>query len=336
MLFILSACQSNKEGSNSANQETNFADSLNNIQIDTSQASAIIKELYYKNPEYISIKYIDKKPIIICALLDGSGIYGNSTINVIENFANNWQETKHVTIEYGHDIQNFEWITVQKKELLYFDYVVPGGSMGNGEVDFGLYDYTINKYYNLQFSGMFRNGDKQIDGGFNNIDSLKDVPEILQALEFKASKSDIIYRPSNEDLNIDNPKNAVKKFLLDNPNLHEDLKIRRGYYQDFKITKYSGEATKFFHDYLSSPECEISNDKYSVYSLLKSYVICFDKNGNYYFIVWIPFTTYDWVTKMDLTPENILTLNDRWNNTPEFVIDLNELKIKCISSKDYH
>lgn len=337
VLLIFTSCQSKNNKSATSNQSIDFKDSISQIQIDTSQAVAIVKELTYKNPKYLSIKYIDKKPIIICVFLDNEKGWGNSYINVFENFANHWQGSKRLTIEDGLKIENFDWIKIQNKDMLYFDFNVAGGTMGNYWVVFGLYDYIINKYYKLEYSGLNEYG------SFTNIDSLKNTPEILNALEFKASKSDKIHRPSKDELDINNPKNATKRFILDNPSLREDVKTYRREYQNIKITKYQDESATFFREnignknggYINSLSCEISNNDFHVYSIFKSYVICLDKNRNYYFIVWMPFTMYDWVVKMDLSEDNFLTLYNRFDNEQEFIIDLNNMKIKCISSKEY-
>lgn len=307
---------------------------------DTSKAVAVVMKMYHKNPKFISVKNVENKSVIIAVIADESSPWGNSTIYVLENTTDNWKEKFNLIIESGTFIENFEWITIENKELLYFDLIAAGGSMGNGGVVFGLYDFTISKYYHLDYYGMMRNDYKQIEGKFINIDSLKPFPEFLSLLENKADKSNKIYKPTLEDLNINHPRNAANKFQLDNPNLYSELKNHKGNYIPIVITKYSDEYAKIFQDnignrkseFLGSIATQTSNKIYTVYSLFKDYVICYNKVKNFYFVVWVPDDTYRYVTKLDLTEGNILTLYDS-GEKPEFVIDLNQVKIKCVSSK---
>lgn len=322
-------------------ESNDIEDTTSIINIDTLEATEIIRQIYNKNPEYVAVKNINRKTVIFCVFKEDVLMLGYSTINVLENFADVWQETKEVKLEYGNRIENFDWLKIQNKDFLYFDFNIPGGSMGNGDIVFGLYDYSENKCYKLQFSGMY-NGD-QIEGEFWKFDSLKKYPDILYALELKAKSSAKIYRPTKEDLDIDNPINAEDKFLFLNPNLHEKLKKNRDEYYKIEVPEYTGIYALFFHEnlkneyskFLNTVMCEASNDYYSVYSLYKSYIVGLNKRENKFFIVWFPFSRYDFVDKLYLSTDNFLILYDRMDESKEFLIDLNAMQIKCISNKEY-
>lgn len=319
---------------------TKLRDSIDNAPADSSKEIAIVQEMYHKHPRYISVKNLNNKQVIIAVIADESSPLGNSNIYVIERVANNWKEKYNLEIVSGNLIENFEWVKINDTAHLYFDFIIAGGSMGNADLEFGLYDFSKNKYYHLDYSGMARNEYKQVEGEFTNKDSLRQFPEFLSTLEMKAEKSCKIYKPTKDDLNINHPKNASKKFHLKNPNLYSILKTNKPNYVPIAITSYKYEYATLFHDnignskstMLGSIAAQNSNKFYTVYSLFKDYVICYNKANNSYFVVWVPDDSYHWVPKMDLTEENILTLYDG-GEMPEFVIDLNQMKIKYISTK---
>lgn len=159
--------------------------------IDSAEAYKIVKDYYSKEPKYVVVALIGNSPVIVS--ISEVGI-GKPRLSVLEKFANVWQESRKIVIEdYGFiKLDSLELVNINHKEYLYFEFLQPGGSMGDANYYYSLYDYMNNKIFQLRYFGFFK-GDK-INGSFVNLDSLRTVDGIRKFFEQKVLSSSIIYR----------------------------------------------------------------------------------------------------------------------------------------------
>lgn len=157
------------------------------------------KTYYDSIPKLSTILKIKKRKVLVAFFTDLEDFTGETVLATYYNFANTWQKLHQLNFTGRKIIGDLDFYSNKETgtEYVYYQYFTAGGSAGNADFTFALYNVMENKSYELSYSGSI-NGKVdylQIWDGKFNFEKLLDNPEILKILEYKASKSKHIYRP---------------------------------------------------------------------------------------------------------------------------------------------
>lgn len=184
------------------------------------------------------------------------------------------------------------------------------------------------------------------EGAINHIDKLytpitkelKSKIKILEYLENKIANSNLIYRPSAEDLDINHPKNHIRKWDLENKeivsgvkNCEEEALAIKFFYYDENLFDIGGKTEIG----------NIANEKFIIKSFVSGYnrysyhIIGYNKKKNKYFVVWSG-TYYlddhnDFVCEIKFVSTESISIKD---DLGTFVINLIDGKLNCIKGKN--
>ena len=214
-------------------------------------------------------------------------VYGECKLFVFKKFANTWlMEHQSIFNTANGYIGNLK----SEEGFIYFGSEIAGGTSGNGYYYFNAYNPSENKLYTLEYYWSDYNYSSY---GFRNLENITN-PKVLNYLEKQASKSELVYKPSNE-------LSQEDIWKLDNKKIYEsDL-------SEFRIKfNYTIDEPKFF----SENNKEFENKRFIIYNQFKGNVTAFDKNTKKHFIVWIPYWFYETIKLIGLSIDNKLILKD--------------------------
>lgn len=164
-------------------------------------------ELNKDNYEYEKIIYLDSTPkmsyefklnkrtMLVAFFTEGRP----NVIGLYTNFADTWQPVHQKILDYGilgGIEEGLKFYNKEDSNFVYFEAFIPGGSSGNGDYSFALYDIMKNEVYILNYSGYINwdvNYPQIMDGKFE-FNNLLDHPEVLRILEIEAAQSKAIKR----------------------------------------------------------------------------------------------------------------------------------------------
>ena len=262
----------------------------------------------------------------------------------IEQVGNNWQicsiDTLLIRQSGGINwfkasdfhIPSFEmpkYIELNKTPYIFF--MCREGNGGNamppahGILYFALYNLRTKETVTLDFecSSFFDSDTEKVNGKFVKLDVTKLYPVEAKFLLKQAESSPYIYRPTADDLNLDLSRNAIKKWLKDNP----------------EVTNLSDNDRAIIHfTYYDSDEYfkEIKHDarsitptiNYEVFYYWRGDVYGLDKKRNKYFVIYGNPDGYgaENVSWMD---ENTLKIETR--GLEILIINLESGIVRCIA-----
>ena len=305
---------------------------------DINDPKTILQLIYQSEPIFCEFYLLDNSEYILGVFIDETSSWGDAKIVNLKKFANNWNEIDNNIVEFGRFAENIEITEINSNIYLYLDYYIQGGSSGNANIAFLLYNLKTFETHDLLFSGYLKkvNNEYRVDGSFEELNNKKYNNDILAFFEKKAIQNSHIYIKNENDLNVNHPINADKKFNILNNELQYYLdnnpKINR------KLIVHYYKSSNYFKNIINDKEnytlgsiaYEVHNSKYSIYSFFKNYVLAHNKDSDVYFVVWVPKSQYDWINYMDLDFKNVLKLYQREENYNYIEIDLDNL---LISSK---
>jgi hypothetical protein len=210
-------------------------------QLSQVDAISIFENLTRIKPIKCIVVVFDAKQCIIC-LADKRGLQHEvfSGPDIIfyklSLFANTWQIDIQQSVfkepfKYCEFLTDPEIATVANEPYLYFVYTLADEGSMAGDIE--TLKFSLFSLNNYQLSSLDYEGDASYDkkdnfqsikdGKFLNLEALKANPSFLNYLENKAGKSSFIYRPTEKDLDINDPDNFEKKWVLYNPQVIDQL-----------------------------------------------------------------------------------------------------------------
>jgi hypothetical protein len=76
---------------------------------------------------------------------------------------------------------------------------------------------------------------------------------------------------------------------------------------------------------------DFENDQYKIRSYFKGSVLAFDKKNKEYFALWVPDSTYSWVSDLKFLNPQMIILTD--HSSDIYKIDLEKLRILRVTTK---
>lgn len=294
----------------------------------------IAKQLLNKSPNYCTHTIINSKKYVIAFYTELEESPADSEIYIIIKKNEQWAIEQHIVLEDGKNASNFKIVNIDNTPFFYYENLIPGGTLNNADVHLGLIEITTGELTYLHYTGYFADNG-QVEGEIvEQIKKLSKV-KIWDYLVEQLSVSELIYQPTAEDKDIFHPKNASKKFLIDNPNYITHLEQQKNVWINLSSYMYRNEA--YFYelnkgnDYnFGSVTHEIENEKYRVFALFKNYVVCYNKLTNEHYIIWMP-TSYDeWINEMEFTTNSHVNLFQERSFGLAYEINLENMQVRSM------
>lgn len=260
--------------------------------ISKTEAIAIFKNLKRIQPTNVAISTINGVEKIVC-IAKKNGPEDNPysdkyLVYVLSKFANTWRvesEKEIINLEFetiSFDGFDFEVAIIDNRAYLYFVYVT--GPVGNA-VSYANYNFTLVSLSDFTISELvYQELHLSDERDFINLEDFKDKPIILKYLEERAAKSKFVYKPTKEDLDMDNPKNYEKRWEIDNPNISTIWDGNSAINNTLKVTYYTKNIIpKEMPSIFSKKE----NKKYIIFALFRSDILGYDKLKKKYFPIWV-------------------------------------------------
>lgn len=288
-------------------------------KIDTNEQIEIFQSKYVSTPD-TSFQIGNNKLLFVSHKKYQEGPETDiHNIIIIEKIGNGWGEISNTTISKGYSniLSSFEMVSIKNKTYLYFEDFQDGGSSGNFDLEFCLYDIFSNVKYYIHYKEFPRGS--IIDTDYKRSRNLVDNEDLKVFLDEKIKNSKRTHIPTSRE-------NLVKQFLITNEKAI--LQTQNEYYIK-KSVKFKIVPTKenIFDIPVSNSIQHIENEHFIIISLFKGPVLGFNKSTKDYFCVWAPESMYDWIERMNFfESSDFLVLYDRTDNEPIYGIDLNEFE----------
>jgi hypothetical protein len=232
---------------------------------------------------------------------------------------------------YCEFASDFEIATIDGTEYLYFVYRL--SSMGNATdytdlrfVLFSLKDLkqTVLLYGGYPVYGKDGKGDK-VKGGYMNLASFTNKPDLLDFLQKKATASPMVYQYSEKDLDMCHPDNYKQRWALDNPDIDILMKKMKTSETPLRIAYYE---QNIFPEKDGSITSTIENGNYKVVSLFRNDILAYDKTNKKYFPVWVDECSHGCDKSISFTSQNILEIIYSETNNEKIIVDLSTMIYK--------
>lgn len=265
------------------------------------EAQKIFLQVVNRKPTFCESVSIGGVPYVIGAYEkpDEDNMGGKDTvISSLIRIAGNWQEASHIVAKKDAESQelrnDFEIVTIDDKSYVYFSrHLIHRGTMYNGLgfIEFLLYSPAEKQFTALEYSGSIHDVDKdglplKIEGQFDNLADFASKPHLLKFLEAKAEASQLIYRPTTQDADINNAKNYEKKWLRENPDAYA---AREDAWTPITIPEYTEQLFSVSATPVPDSGDERTENQYYIISTpFAGPVLGYDKASKKYFVIWIP------------------------------------------------
>lgn len=288
-------------------------------KIDTKEQIEIFQNKYISTPD-TSFQIGDNKLLFVSHKNNQEGPETDiNNIIIIEKLGDGWGEITNTTISKGYRniLSSFEIVNIDNKTYLYFEDFQDGGSSGNFDLEFSLYDILSNIKYYIHYSEIPRGSITETD--YKKSRNLVEFENLKIFLDKKVKNSKRTHISTSQE-------NSVKQFLIAN---EKAILETQKQYSLKKAVKFRLVPTKenIFDIPVSNSLLHIENEHYIIISLFKGPVLGFNKSTKDYFCVWAPGSMYDWIEQMKFFEDtDLLVLYDRTDNNPIYGIDLNEFE----------
>lgn len=316
-------------------------------EVSKEKALSIFKDLALIKPLSCIMTVLDNREYIFC-LANKKGIENDSKmffskpdVNFykLSKFANAWRiEYKHPIFKqdftYCTFLDNSEIVYISQKHYLYFTYHVSpmGNAINRTSLYFSLFSLDgfnlINLIYEGEPSYDLEGNLKQIKGSFIALDKFKNHQAQLEYLEGEASKSNLIYRASDQDLTFDSINNFSKKWQIDNAGIKSVWDVKEN------TSKASLNTTYYKKDIFllnqSSVTASVENDHYKVTSFFRGNILGYDKSKENYFPIWVESCLHGCNKDISFLKDTILKINYIESNNEAILIDLLNMTYQII------
>lgn len=267
----------------------------------------------------------------------------------IENVGGNWQISNIDTQKIGSgesaginylkasefqmkDEEMPKYVELNNNPYIFF--MCREGNAGNampicyGTLYFALYNLKTREIVTLDFECWLVYSeieDKHLsfsEGKFVRLEETKKHAIESDYLLKQAELSPHIYRPTKDDLNLDLPQNAVKKWLRDNPEI-ENLEV--GGSKIIEFTYY--DRDEHYEKARKDSHSVISSEDYEIFYSWRGSVYGFDKKKQKYFVIyghesnWGAYNVF-WINESTIEIDLYSDVN--------LVVDLNLGNVKAI------
>lgn len=308
-------------------------------------AVKVFKDLARVEPINCIVTILDNKECIIC-IANKTGAEGNdkmfySNADIVyyklSKFADAWRiDTQKPVFNkeftYCDFYNDFEIATIGNKPYLYFFYCL--SPMGNAisfvDLNFSLFSLMDFQLTTLNYGGdpVYDNKDnlQQIKGEFTNLDKLNGKPELLSYLEGKASKSKLVYRAKNKDLEINSSDNYEKKWQVDNSSIKTVWDVKDNTFEEPLRTTYYDK--NIFPTKRGQIFGNIENSKYKVVALFRNNIVGYDKTKKKYFPIWIESCSHGCNKEISFANETTLKIVYSESRDEIITVDLAKMTYK--------
>ena len=330
IIFLsLASCKNQTEDDKKLTNQQSF-----NHTISEEQAKNIFLDVIRKEPLLCEPVVVNSDEYIIGVINQSTSAFEKYNFIVLHKFANKWQ--KKLSKIYGEDfkyitpIDTFQLVYIEKEPYIYFQLLenfVGTAVAGFSIISFNLFDISTGQFLSLLYEGRDKD-ENTVEGEFTNTGEFNNTPLILNFLEENAAKSRVIYRPTDEDLNLDNPKNYEKKWQVDNSNI-PDIYNANGYEEGtLKLTYYTNELMPF-----AEAKERIENSIFIIVTYFRNNVIGYDKTRKKYFPIWIESCNH--CCNKEISFVDVFTLKLFWDECGDNIAMTINLKNKSFKvSKD--
>jgi len=295
-----------------------------------------VSQLNYEQATSIFINYFKAKPdtIYLSKFKDYFAAQDRDYLYCFKSFAKTWQE--HFKFEKPiPGIHEVDWVLIDSIQHIYF--VSEDSGNRHGSITFHLVSLDdVDVHYSITYMGVIGSIDQLYTPITNE---LKSKIKILEYLENKIANSNLIYRPSAEDLDINHPKNHIKKWDLENK---EILYLVENCGEEESEIKFFYYAENIFDIWSDNEIGNISNEKFVIKSFFYASdwgyhhynILGYDKKKNKYFVVW--HVSYiddpnDYLCEIKFVSTDSISIKD---DLGTFVINLIDGKLNCIKAQN--
>ena len=275
------------------------------------EATQIVQHQYVKNPAF-AIAVRDRGDyFIVTSIRDGK--YDEPRLIALKQVADLWQEQSQSpqlvcsTLECPSDAKK-----VSLGGIGYVYFITESSGSAAGSVTFNLLSPSDMHLYSMSVSG--GNGNLNQPGIVS--DDVKNNKDVYGYLTQQIAASPKIAHTSQQNLNANDPTNAVQKWQLDNENIWTAMK---NYAAPVKFTYYDANLLDQWGGTSITGSAE--NSQYKITSIFKGVTIGLDKTTNKYFVVWVPSDMYEWPTDTTFIDQNTLQINSA-NSGPSLTVHL--------------
>ncbi len=243
-----------------------------------------------------------------------SGPSGRSAFKIFElvDTGTNWQVVNHIdrfvdnatiTVDRQDLMMSFEdvpkAVTINNNDYFYFVYMtqpVAPSTEAKAKLVFALYNIATHDIITLDMDGTIvsRNNENFIKGEFTNARTSLEA----QFLQNEASKARIIYKPTPEEVALDDPGNAAQKWLMSNTDKINEIRSTMNAVK-MDVTFYD---KPIFEKSDIVDGLSVSNDNYMFLCAKNGAVYGFNKKARTYFVVYAP-------VKLDGKSKSAVTIN---------------------------
>jgi len=229
-------------------------------------AYGIARQKLGNNPDTVIDGVIQGRRVIIAHCNDG---LQNDLIGFRE-FGNTWKRFFAREDITGWVLHELEIVSLEDNYFIY--HVFEESGTGSGYAEFSLEDIQSSATHTITVSGAV--------GSFSNVSdippSLKKRPALLSFLEDKIAKSNLVYHPEPDDFDYDKPRNALKRWAIENDGIREQLERQTKDNVQLHLHWYDTNLLKLHG---SSRNDSIECGNYMIVSIFKHEVICVDKRS---------------------------------------------------------
>ena len=275
------------------------------------EATQIVQHQYVKNPTFAIAVRDNGNYYIVSSIKDGQ--YNDPRLLVLKQVADLWQEqTQSIQLQCSSIECPSDATKVKLGGASYIYFVTESSGSAAGTVTFNLISPSEMHLYSMSVSG----GNGNINQPGTVADDVKNNSDIYNYLTQQIAKSPKIAHTSQQDLNVNDPANAVQKWQLDNENIRTGMMnyaapVKFTYYDENLLNQWGG----------TSISGSAENGQYKITSIFKGVTIGFDKTTSKYFVVWVPADMYEWPTDTTFVDQNTLHINSA-NSGPSVTVHL--------------
>ena len=275
------------------------------------EATQIVQHQYVKNPTFATAVREGGNYYIVSSIKDGQ--YNEPRLLVLKQVADLWQEQPQSMQLQCSSIECPSGATKVKLGGIYYVYFVTESSgSAAGTVVFNLISPLDMHLYSMSVSG----GNGNINQPGTVSDDVKNNQDVYNYLTQQIAKSPKIAHASQQNLDVNDPANAVQKWQLDNENIRTGMvnyaaPVKFTYYDENLLNQWGG----------TSISGSAENSQYKITSIFKGVTIGFNKTTNKYFVVWVPADMYEWPTDTTFIDQNTLHINSA-NSGPAITVHL--------------
>ena len=296
--------------------------------IPLSEIEGIITNLLKEKPQFYGYQNIYGQNYIL------SFTERNKRFTLFKEFDRLWEEVKSIDTLYNdastNDFDEWTFTTIDSLPSLF--YTIPSYGNEFGTISFNLLTFKKDfsyKLYSIDVGGSYSHNDSLGIGTFDNSDYSIDRNDLAKQndnfskfLEKKIKELNVVEPLTKEDMDLDNPNNAVKAWEILNADWIKQIRDNN----DSTLFKLANVQVKFklYKDNLtssidSSSEPDDENENFKLYNYFKYASIIQDKKSGFYFVA-IGYTGWN-AQKIKLQNDNLYVSGTWYFNCP-FLINL--------------